>query len=441
MIRKGRQDHLCESRVNRNVFIGLAALIFMLMLAMNAYTPLTMDDYDYSFSWSTGERLSGLADIFRSQQAHYMIWGGRSVTHFLAQLFLYLGKPVFNVANALMYVLLLLEIYALAKPRGSAWDWRILLIAHLLLFFAVEFFGVVFLWLDGACNYLWGTALALVPLLIARSERECGFFDSGAARGAMAVIPCFLAGWTNENTGCGILGICVLLILWDLFRRRRVRLWRVTAVFAQALGVALMLLAPGNFARAAVEVSRGFMMEMIYRMAVTVYCTLRYAGIPVALGLVSLVVACRKRAALRVEWLCILIGSAVLSAGALIGSPQISDRSFTGVIVLLIAALLSVMKDIMPQIDGRSLRVGAIFLLAAVLGAVPAVIAVSRHNTAWVVQEAMIRQAAQDGLQEVCISSVPSDPRYAMPIELQQDADTWPNSTMSKYFGIRILGK
>jgi len=39
--------------------------------------------------------------------------------------------------------------------------WSILLAAHAFLFTCVPFFGTVFLWLDGACNYLWGTALAL----------------------------------------------------------------------------------------------------------------------------------------------------------------------------------------------------------------------------------------------------------------------------------------
>ena len=39
----------------------------------------------------------------------------------------------------------------------------------------VSFLGTVFLWLDGACNYLWGTALALLPLLIIPRllEKEC----------------------------------------------------------------------------------------------------------------------------------------------------------------------------------------------------------------------------------------------------------------------------
>ena len=63
-------------------------LIFAGMLLLNRHTPLMMDDYDYSFSWHTGERLSGIGDIIASQAAHYRIWGGRSVTHFLTQLLL-----------------------------------------------------------------------------------------------------------------------------------------------------------------------------------------------------------------------------------------------------------------------------------------------------------------------------------------------------------------
>ena len=89
-------------KTNALCTVLLLAVIGVTMFLLNAHTPLMMDDYDYSFSWSTGERLSGVSDILASQAVHYRIWGGRSVVHFLAQLFLYLGKPVFNAANALI---------------------------------------------------------------------------------------------------------------------------------------------------------------------------------------------------------------------------------------------------------------------------------------------------------------------------------------------------
>ena len=428
-------------RTHTWIFALMLAGIGVLFYLLCAHTPLMMDDYDYSFSWTTGERLAGVGEIIASQAAHYRLWGGRSVTHFLAQLFLYLGKPVFNLANTAMYLLLLVQITALCKRRENAWDWRMLLCAHLLLTAAVPFFGVAFLWLDGACNYLWGTALALLPLLIMKSEREGGVLDCGKLWCMLSVPLCFVCGWTNENTACGVLAVMILLLAWDVLRRRKIRAWRVAAVIAHALGVAVMLLAPGNYARAAEETSRGFVMEMVYRTAVTAYCFVRYAGIPSVLALAALFAAMKKKVKPRIEWLVVLVLCAILSAGALIGSPQISDRSFTAVIVLAICALLSLISDIKPKADGHSLRVGAVLVLACVLVGVQALGAVRAHEAAWNAQLARIHQAREAGEESVAIGSVPSSSRFTMDIALGSEPSDWPNSTLGKYFGVRIVGE
>ena len=108
------------------VFAALLMLIAGTMFLLNAHTPLQMDDYDYAFSWSTGKPLSGVADVLASQAAHYRLWGGRSVVHTLTQLFLYAGKGAFNVANTAIYVLLVLELYALVRPKGRRFCWPVL---------------------------------------------------------------------------------------------------------------------------------------------------------------------------------------------------------------------------------------------------------------------------------------------------------------------------
>lgn len=428
-------------KTNALCTVLLLAVIGVTMFLLNAHTPLMMDDYDYSFSWSTGERLSGVSDILASQAVHYRIWGGRSVVHFLAQLFLYLGKPVFNAANALMYLLLLLEIVYLGGKREARWDWRLLMIAHVIFFFAVPFFGVVFLWLDGACNYLWGTALALVPLIIARSERENGFFDTDRARGWLALPLCFFAGWTNENTACGVLAACFLLMIWDAWRGRKVRAWRIAAFAAQALGVAVLLLAPGNFARPSEPGGRGMIMELLYRAAVVSYCALRYAGIPALAAIALLAAACRGKRPVRMEWLSVLCVSAFLSAYALVGSPQISDRTFTGVLALALAALLSLCADLMNIPGKRDGAIGLLLLLLVVSGAGFALADVRAHEAAWLAQEERILSAAAAGDLQTAVSSVPSESRFTMSIALEQDASQWPNSTLSRYYGIEIAGE
>ena len=39
------------------------------------------------------------------------------------------------------------------------------------------------------------------------------------------------------------------------------------------------------------------------------------------------------------------------------------------------------------------------------------------------------------------IASVESRSRFTMNIALEKDAESWPNSTLSKWFGIRVCGE
>ncbi|MBR3796961.1 MAG: hypothetical protein IKK34_13180 [Clostridia bacterium] len=430
---------MTEEKKNAWLTALLLVLIGVSIFLLNAHTPLMMDDYDYSFSWSTGERLSGLADILASQAVHYRQWGGRSVVHFFAQLFLYLGKPVFNAANTLMYQLLLIEIVYLGGKREMRSDWRLLMIAHVLLFFTVPFFGVTFLWLDGACNYLWGTALALLPLIIGKSERESGFFDTESVRGWLALPLCFLAGWTNENTACGVLAACLLLLIWDAYSRRGIRAWRIASLIAQALGVMVLLLAPGNFVRPSEPSGRSMIMELLYRAAVVTYCGIRYAGIPAIAALGLFAAAYRRKTKVRSVWFAVLCGAALLCAYALVGSPQISDRTFTGVLALAIAALLSACADVMKKPGKKDAAAGLLLMLCVTCSAGLALRDVKAHEAAWRAQEERILSAA--GEEQAVISSVLSDSRFTMDIVIAQDAAQWPNSTLSRYYGIEIMGQ
>ena len=416
-------------------------LVAACMFVLNMHTPLMMDDYDYSFSWHTGRLLEGPADVIASQAAHYRLWGGRSVAHTLVQLFLYWGKPVFNAANTCMYLLLLLEIAALAVPRGRRISGSVILAVHLTLT-CLPFFGTVFLWLDGACNYLWCTALALVPLLILRSEREGGYFDAGLRRAAPVLPVFFFAGWTNENTACGILAVMVLLMAYDvLIRKRVIRGWRFAALALHALGTAIMLLAPGNFARASAQTGRGLVMELLYRFAVVSLYTCLYTGLLVAVLAAAWLLARRRKAALRVEWTAVLLFGGLLAAYALVGSPQISDRSFTAAYALVLSAALAAVYDLAAVGCGRGCTAARCALAAAAIaGMCMAVPAVMAHEAAWLSQVNAIVQAAERGDAQVTVCSVPSGSRFTMSVRLEEDAAQWPNSTLSRYYGIDVKG-
>ena len=97
-------------------------IIFVFLYVLNYLTPLGFgDDYLYSFIWqgnamndplsANAARVSSFSDLLASQWSHYLTWGGRSVAHTLAQLFLWKGKVGFNFVNAFVGTLLVVEIY------------------------------------------------------------------------------------------------------------------------------------------------------------------------------------------------------------------------------------------------------------------------------------------------------------------------------------------
>ena len=80
------------------------------MLILNFLTPLLADDYSYSLNLSE-KRISSIIDIFDYQVWHYFNWGGRTVAHTLAQIFLVFPKAVFNILNSFIYTVLIYLIY------------------------------------------------------------------------------------------------------------------------------------------------------------------------------------------------------------------------------------------------------------------------------------------------------------------------------------------
>lgn len=58
--------------------------VFVLFLLLNILTPLYADDYSYSFSFATGERINNISQIIPSQIIHYYNLNGRSIAHILA---------------------------------------------------------------------------------------------------------------------------------------------------------------------------------------------------------------------------------------------------------------------------------------------------------------------------------------------------------------------
>ena len=113
-------------------------------------------------------------------------------------------------------------------------------------------------------------------------------------------------------------------------------------------------------------------------------------------------------------------------------------------IVLVLAALATLVGDIdthVRALDAAKLCALPFVVFLLIYGGHQAVRDVSAHEAAWNAQLSKIEQAIGRGEASVKIESVESRSRFTMSIQVEPDAQAWPNSTLSKWFGVAVYGE
>ena len=246
---------------NRGIIVLL--IIYLFFYVNNYLHPMSFgDDYLYSFIW-TGKpmavplaedaiKISSWSDLFKSQWLLYFTWGGRLVGQSLTQFFVWVGKDVFNYFNALASTILVAEIYWCANKGNISFKFnagRICFIFFSLWAFTPSF-NPVFLWLTGACIYVW-PAMFLLAFLIPYIKKFYDFhhkIENGPAFSIGMFLLGIIAGFGNENAVCWII-VGLLLFLFCYRHCRGKETWLYTGIAGIMIGYAILMLAPGNVAR------------------------------------------------------------------------------------------------------------------------------------------------------------------------------------------------
>lgn len=242
-------------------WLWLLLAFSLLFLLRNILTSLAGDDYSYAFIWDgehwgnlmdgIGERqrVESIHDILVSQWSHYFTWGGRTPSMAFIQLFVWLGKGWFNIANTLVYVLLMLVLYWMAagrieSPKRHKGTLLWVLVAMLL---GVADYPSTMLWLTGACVYLWTAlwqCLFLLPYVLAFRSKQHTPLHIGWGWVFLGL----LAGW-SEEAGSILTVLLTAVMLFALHRQRRVERWMWTGFAALLVGCLLLILCPGSLHR------------------------------------------------------------------------------------------------------------------------------------------------------------------------------------------------
>lgn len=222
--------------------------VFAIMLVLNHLMPLHRDDYDYSLVWLTTEHVGSLSDVIESCYRHYLYHGGRMVTVFFLVLFLYLGKFIFDILNALMFTALIALIYCHARREVRLVEPGILAAVALLTWLALPHFAEVAVWKSGSTVYLWSAVPVMLFLLPYNLYNRAPWKSKRNYLAPIMLVLGVIAGWSVENLAVTVVGITALLAGYH-YAQKNLPLWMATGTIGAACGLLGLIAAPGNYVR------------------------------------------------------------------------------------------------------------------------------------------------------------------------------------------------
>ena len=197
----------------------LCVLIFVFLLYANLMTPRIVDDFIYSFSFATDRPVRSLLDIIPSMHAHASTMNGRIFAHTLVQVMDFIPPVLFDIINSAAFLGLVGVscMYCRTEKKQNNLLFCVLFGA---IWIFTPAFGQVFLWLDGSCNYGWGTLLTLCWLI----PYVHGFLYSDSCSTGLWVVFCiigfFHGGYLENTSAAGIFMAILLLLLTRLYKKR-----------------------------------------------------------------------------------------------------------------------------------------------------------------------------------------------------------------------------
>ena len=461
-----------KEKRGRLFFCLTVCAAFVLIFIFNVLTPMMTDDLFYS---KTVSEAASIWDLFAQEYTQYMTWTGRSVCHMILRFFLLTDKMVFNVANSVVFVLLTLLIYWNVEHKKK-YDTLVYLLINLLLWM----FGVVFrqtvLWETGACNYLWGSAIIMSFVTLYRYGLKR---ESGGGREAEGVVPRqadglkhpvlwtiflpflgVLAGWCNENSSGGGLLMVLLCLGFYLYEQKKknagsgraLKPWMVTGLIGQVVGLAFMVLAPGNAVRAAAreEEHSGLLGYMARFQKITLAVRENFL-ILLIIGLLLFIIVYYQKKSWKALWACSRNGILwafvfLATCYALVMTAEPQARAYFGAGVFLTVAVVQFFVDVSEkEVIFASLKTGmiSVMLLIMFFTYMDSGANLARIYREYNERDVYLTQKVAEGVTDVTVPMLRPDfeTKYSdgYNSDIQEDPGYWVNVAYASYYGFNSV--
>ncbi len=425
---------------NKKALIVIFAFIFILMFGCNMYTEKIADDFLYHFSYSTGERIDSVIDIFPSMKAHAETMNGRLVAHFFVQLFEMLPKWIFNIVNAGLFTGMIAFIYYIASDKKNNNTLLFSIFGALWVF--TPAFGQVYLWLDGACNYMWPAFFGFIYLIPFIDD----FVNNKPVKNIWLkiaiVIYAFPMGAFSENGSIAFIFMSVLLqIASAIVHKRKITWWGVASVITASVGFYTMISAPGTAKNKLGNWSFAFFKDNF----IVILEKFRILEILLICFCVLLTIACLKKVRKERIWLAIIIFLGSLASNfSLIAASYYVERSMVFCTILLVAANAVLFQDVFhtehKTLVCTSAAILALYTLFFVCIGVNDI-----YNTGSQMKSNVeyILACKEEGILDIKVPMFNVHTKYSATDDLfylsTDDPNAWTNKSMAEYFEINSI--
>lgn len=427
-----------KTSLHTNLSYAVLLMVFAFMVVLNHLTPYAIDDLHMFKHFVTGNDLTSISDIVESQYFHYFDHTGRIVSHFLLQLLCYLlmdCKWVLDIMNSVVFVGLILLMYAHANGTIRKPDALSLLFIVVSLFTFVEGFGQDFLWVSGSLNYLWTTVLVLLFLLPYRRGKGNAYimFPLG-----------IMAGWSIENLAISGSVLLLAYIICYYRKNHEVQWWAIAGAVGFWIGALILIIAPGNYVRAN---NVGESISLISIMQNVVVLTKIFMNKD-CLGVLCIICGLmyvinhgylKKQTDTALYGYLLLTVFSVYSLAGVSYYPERTRMSSVVFQTIVCCMLLPKTKDL----SMRNTAIPLVIMLAVLLSSFrDALRSCEEVRDFYAYTDKEIERAKAEGRDSVEIVGYMGDSRFCLfgkTALFSTDAESWVNADYAKYRGIKSL--
>lgn len=443
------------NKKNKVLLIVTITGIFGIMLLFNHLSPFFYDDFRYAYSFATGERINSISQIFESLNAHYYTMNGRLFLHFFAHFFCMVDGWIFDIVNAVAFVLMIILAYYHGNGTLKNMDYKLILMLFFAVWLSAPAFSESFLWLTGSVNYLFSIIfflIALIPYRLFFKENEKRTALQNAMLCVCGLLCGILGGYTNENISVTFIPLQLMFWIAYFVNGYEFRIWMPFEFVGNIIGTVALFSSP-TYAKRSDIWSEGFSVLSLIKTAVgklpiASIAIIVYIMLPIILFILGLSVYLMKNkgnSAERTRTLSIafIYALAMLVFGfSTVLCDYFPTRAWSPAIILILIPTVTLMEKNKSELMKKSyitdLCAVSVSLCILIGSFISAYTDLRDTNADFQERERVITEAKINNRKEVALKQIKANTKYS---EFSQEEGEisdggWINDSMAKYYGL-----